>query len=232
MGAKIEKNGRNNEDKELVQQKVPQTDKEIEDYLVRNERLLYDVVHNTVQGKIDPIDFEDYQQMAAIGFIKGIATFDAERPASLGTYCCVCAKNEILMSLRKSNAKCRKTNKMALGYADVYSVRNGDGTRTETEGPTPVYSDENDSLHPPIAAIEDKAETKMLTEKVFEAAGEVLSPEEYRVFCLYYQNERQVDIAKEIGKSQATVSKLTKSAIKKVRDACSDIDTRYDIVGL
>ena len=82
---------------------APKTEDEINDFMYRNRKLIHAVLR-PYRG-LD--DYDDLYQEAAIGFYKGIKTYDPKKGIKLTTYAFACARNQVKMYLRRATAKSR-----------------------------------------------------------------------------------------------------------------------------
>ncbi len=186
-------------------QKYIEGDLEAKHILIeRNLRLVAHVVKKYQQ--LDE-DTEDLISIGTIGLIKAIMTFNPEKNNRLGTYAARCIENEILMMFRAK----KKISKEISLYEPIGTDRDGN----EIQLYDIIESNEIDSY----TKIQLKDNISLLYEKV----ESVLSPRERLVlkmrYGLYNQEEyTQREIANHLGISRSYVSRIEKSAIKKLRD--------------
>ena len=152
-------------------------------------------------------DPEDLISIGTIGLIKAIITFNPDKNNRLGTYAARCIENEILMMLRAK----KKISKEISLYEPIGTDRDGN----EIQLYDIIESEEPDAQ----SKIQLKDNILLLYEKV----ESILSPRERLVlkmrYGLYNQEEyTQREIAKVLGISRSYVSRIEKSAIKKLRD--------------
>lgn len=98
------------EEDPFANQKVPETPEELEEFIIRNYRLIHAVL-KPYRG-LD--EYDDLLQEANIGFLKGIQSYDPNKKVKLTTYAYVCAKNQVKMYLRRSCAKSRSGTVVSL----------------------------------------------------------------------------------------------------------------------
>ena len=186
-------------------QKYIEGDLEAKHILIeRNLRLVAHVMKKYQHLDEDP---EDLISIGTIGLIKAIITFNPEKNNRLGTYAARCIENEILMMLRAK----KKISKEVSLYEPIGTDRDGN----EIQLYDIIESEEPDAQ----SKIQLKDNILLLYEKV----ESVLSPRERLVlkmrYGLYNQEEyTQREIAKLLGISRSYVSRIEKSAIKKLRD--------------
>ena len=84
----------------------------------------------------------------------------------------------------------------------------------------PVYNDDNDSLYI-MDQIHDKtsSDTSWIEEISIKQAIDALSDREKNILSLrFYRGKTQMEVAKEIGISQAQVSRLEKNALTQIKN--------------
>ena len=95
------------EEAELIEQLSRENNLEVRQKLVeRNLRL---VVYIAKKFENTGIGIEDLISIGTIGLMKGVNTFNSDKKIKLATYASRCIENEILMFLRKSKSRNRKT---------------------------------------------------------------------------------------------------------------------------
>lgn len=193
------------EEEQYYLQKYIEGDLEAKHILIeRNLRLVAHVIKKYQYLDEDP---EDLISIGTIGLIKAIITFNPDKNNRLGTYAARCIENEILMMLRAK----KKISKEISLYEPIGTDRDGN----EIQLYDIIESEEPDAQ----SKIQLKDNILLLYEKV----ESILSPRERLVlkmrYGLYNQEEyTQREIAKVLGISRSYVSRIEKSAIKKLRD--------------
>lgn len=148
---------------------------------------------------------EDLISIGTIGLIKAVSTFKSDKNIRLATYASRCIENEILMYFRNQ----KKTAQ------DVYIN-------------DPIDSDKDGNTLTLIDAIADKTDiveeldTKMKLEKLKSILNNTLDSRELEIITLRYGlggiNElTQREIAAKLNISRSYVSRIEKSALKKLR---------------
>ena len=191
---------------------------------------------------------DDLFQVGCIGLIKAVDNFDLSQDVKFSTYAVPMIIGEIRRFLRddthiRVSRSMRDTAFKALRAKEELSrtlsreptaeeIAEKCGTSvTEiiaslnaiTEPVSlyePVYSENGDSLYV-MDQISDKINTdeNWITEIAVNEAIKKLSPREKRILALrYYAGKTQMEVSKEIGISQAQVSRLEKGALNKIRD--------------
>lgn len=184
--------------------RVEKGDNEARNKLVEHNLRL--VAHIVKKYYTNGCEQDDLISIGTIGLIKAISTFKNDKGIRLATYASRCIENEILMHFRNL----KKTSQ------DVYI---SDPIETDKEGNTltliDVIADESD--------IADEIDKKMKLQKLRVIIGGVLDEREYEIIRMRYglsgQKElTQREVAKSLGISRSYVSRIEKSALKKLRD--------------
>ena len=169
-----------------------------DDLITHNLRL---VVYLAKKYESSGVPAEDMISIGTIGLIKAVNTFTPERSIKLATYASRCIGNEILMYLRKSSNRRQE--------ASIDEPLNVDGDGNELLLSDILGSDENQISQ----RLEQDAERAVLRRAV-----DSLSPRERQIMELrYLQGKTQMEVAQEIGISQAQVSRLEKGALSQFR---------------
>jgi RNA polymerase sporulation-specific sigma factor len=148
---------------------------------------------------------EDLISIGTIGLIKAVSTFKSDKNIRLATYASRCIENEILMYFRNQ----KKSSQ------DVYIN-------------DPIDSDKDGNTITLIDAIADKTDiiedldTKMKLEKLRSIINNTLDPRELEIITLRYglgdnRELTQREIAAKLNISRSYVSRIEKSALKKLR---------------
>lgn len=208
-----------------------------------NLRLVLSVVQRFA-GRGESAD--DLFQVGCIGLIKAIDHFDPDLNVRFSTYGVPMIIGEIRRFLRDNNAvrvsrSVRDTAYRAMQAREALQKQLGREPRTDeiarqiglTE-PTvvlamesvvdpvslyePVYTDGGDPLYVMDQLGDDGGEDNWVSGIMFRDTVESLSPRERRIMALRYMaGKTQVEVAREIGISQAQVSRLEKSALDRIR---------------
>ena len=169
------------------------------------ERNLRLVVYVAKRFDSSGVGLEDLISIGAIGLIKAINTFDAEKNIKLATYASRCIENEILMFLRKSASR--------KGEISLDEPLNTDWDGNELLLEDVLGTQEDLILQP----LEDEAERSML-----RTAVDRLSPRERRIITLRYglygcREKTQKEVADDLGISQSYISRLEKRILTRLR---------------
>ena len=168
----------------------------------RNLRLVAHIVKKySYPGK----DVDDLISMGTVGLIKGIDSFDSSKGVRLATYAARCIENEILMLIRN--------NKKTKGEVSLE-----DPIGTDKEGKEislmDVLSSDEDYI---IDIVERRIQIKNLYNKI----DVTLTDREKTVIQMHYglldgNPQTQKEIATVLGISRSYVSRIEKSALKKL----------------
>ena len=218
--------------------------KEARDKLIKgNLRLVLSVIQRfTGRGE----DVDDLFQVGVVGLIKAINNFDLTKEVRFSTYCVPMISGELRRYLRDFNqikvsrslrdlaykamqAKerltaqlCREPNITEI--AEEIEAKREDvviALESVTDPVSlyePVYSDSGDTLYV-LDQISDKNGIEnWLGELSFKDAIQSLGEREKNILYLrFFKGKTQIEVADEIGISQAQVSRLEKSALKHMR---------------
>ena len=152
-------------------------------------------------------DQDDLISVGTIGLIKAIDSFDVSKGSRFATYAGKCLQNEILMYFRAQKK-----------HSSVTSIN--ESVDTDKDGNPLTYLEI-------IASPDDIAESidrKIRLEKIIKAISLVLTEREKRIMMLRYGLNKsgvsyaQRDVAKMLNISRSYVSRIEKSAIKKIRE--------------
>ena len=221
--------------------KVKQGDKDARDKLIRgNLRLVLSVIQKFIPRGENP---DDLFQVGCIGLIKAIDNFDLSRNVRFSTYAVPMISGELRRYLRDNNPIRVSRSMRDLAYKamqakekiilrthkeptvseiakEIGAKRNDVITAMESiSAPLyePVFSDGGDTLYA-LDQIGDKTDDGCwLDEIVLRESINTLNQREKNIlFMRFLQGKTQVEVAEEIGISQAQVSRLEKGAIDRI----------------
>ena len=208
-----------------------------------NLRLVLSVVQRFAQrGE----NLDDLFQVGCIGLIKAIDNFDPAQPVRFSTYGVPMIIGEIRRFLRDNNAlrvsrSLRDTAYRAMQSRETLEKRLGrEPTMDEIAGAAgltrrevtaalesvvepisleePVYSDGGDAMYVIDQVRDPDGEDSWISGLQFRQTVAELTPREKRIMELrYLQGKTQMEVAREIGISQAQVSRLEKGALSQFR---------------
>lgn len=232
-------------EKMILLKKIKETgDKEARDKLIYgNLRLVLSVLQKFMGRGENP---DDLFQVGVIGLIKAIDNFDITLNVRFSTYAVPMISGELRRYLRDNNpirvsrslrdlayksmqAKEKLINKYQKEPSVEEIAKEINATKAEVvlalesiSDPIslyePVYSDSGDTLYI-IDQVGDKSsDTSWLNELSIKEAINLLLPREKKIlFLRFFQGKTQVEVADEIGISQAQVSRLEKGALKRIK---------------
>ncbi|MBO5449131.1 MAG: RNA polymerase sporulation sigma factor SigG [Ruminococcus sp.] len=214
-----------------------------EELIKGNLRLVLSVLQRFT-GRTDSSD--DLFQVGVVGLIKAIDNFDVNLNVKLSTYAVPLISGEIKRYLRDYRAMRVSRSLRDMAYkamqakesyisrmqkeptvdeiAEMIGEKRSDVV-TAMESVTepmslyePVYSDAGDALYI-LDQIGDNYDDKSwLDELTVKDAIKSLMPREKNILYLrFFRGKTQVEVAKEIGISQAQVSRLEKSALERIK---------------
>ena len=224
--------------------KVRQGDEAAREKLIEgNLRLVLSVIQRFVnRGEL----VDDLFQVGCIGLMKAIDNFDISQNVRFSTYAVPMISGELRRYLRDNNPirvsrSLRDLAYKAIQAREILYARNrrectieeiakeiGAKTSdvvTALESITdpvslyePVFSDSGDTLYI-LDQIGDKdSDADWVDELSLKEAINTLLPREKNIlFLRFFQGKTQVEVAKEIGISQAQVSRLEKSALDRIK---------------
>ena len=223
---------KNNQMMELLL-KIKEGDEEARQEFVRgNLRLVLSVIQE-FNNRGENID--DLFQIGCIGLIKAIDNFDLSQNVRFSTYAVPMIIGEIRRYLRDNNPirVSRSLKDIAYKALQVRErlVRNNAKEPTvseiakelELQDPIslfdPVYQDNGDAIFV-MDQVQDKKDTdeNWLQEIALKEAIKKLNSREKLVLDLrFYKGRTQIEVADEIGISQAQVSRIEKNALKNMK---------------
>ena len=151
------------------------------------------------------ICIEDLISIGTIGLIKAVNTFKPDKKIKLATYASRCIENEILMYLRKYNAR-----KSEVSFDEPLNV-DWDGNELLLSD---VLGTENDTVE---ASLEEAAELQLL-----KGAMMRLNKREREIINLRYglegrKEKTQKEVADMLGISQSYISRLEKKIMTRLK---------------
>ena len=235
---------REKEKMELLQ-KVKQGDQAAREKLINgNLRLVLSVIQRFVnRGE----NLDDLFQIGCIGLIKATDNFDISQPVRFSTYAVPMIQGEIRRYLRDfSSVRVSRSQKdiayRAMQIKEQLTNEKGEEPTIEQiaremDMPKskvvlaleaivdplslyePVYSDGGDTIYVMDQIGDKNTDENWLGEIVLKEAIKNLNDREKSILELrFFSGKTQVEVAEEIGISQAQVSRLEKAALTKIKD--------------
>lgn len=213
-------------------------------YIKGNLRLVLSVIRR-FQNSSENAD--DLFQIGCIGLIKAIDNFDTTLQVKFSTYAVPMIIGEIRRYLRDNNSIRVSRSLRDIAYKAIYTRENymkqhlKEPTVTEIaqeigiekemivyaldaiQNPVslfePVYTEGGDTLYV-MDQISDKNKEERWIENLAlrEAMQRLNSREKHIIELRFYEGKTQMEVAQEIGISQAQVSRLEKNALKSMRN--------------
>ena len=233
------------EEKNELFQKIKKGDQEARDTFVKgNLRLVLSVIqrfHNRGENA------DDLFQVGCIGLIKAIDNFDLEQNVQFSTYAVPMIIGEIRRYLRDNNAIRVSRSLKDIAYKALYVKEKLTNTNSREPTVSeiakeldlskeevvfaldaiadpvslfePIYHDGSEAIYV-MDQVRDKKNTdeNWLESIALEEAMKHLNDREKHILTLrFFRGKTQMEVAEEIGISQAQVSRLEKSALKHMR---------------
>ena len=215
-----------------------------EKFIYGNLRLVLSIIQR-FNGRGENID--DLFQVGCVGLIKAIDNFDTSLNVQFSTYAVPMIIGEIRRHLRDNNPitvsrsmrdlaykalqvkeKLLKENQKEPSIEDIAKelgidkeeiVISLDSIQDPISLQEPVYNDDSDNLYVMDQVKDSKNTDELWTENLSlaEAMKKLNSREKSIIARRFFDGRTQMEVAEEIGISQAQVSRLEKSAIERIR---------------
>lgn len=221
--------------------RVKNGDEEAREELISgNLKLVLSVIKSfTNRGE----DINDLFQIGCIGLIKAVDNFDSSLELCFSTYAVPMIAGELRRFLRDNSTVRISRSLRDLAYK-IMQLRNINGElppidemaktlETERENiilalesmqdtvslSEPIYNDGNDSIYLEDHLSDEKNYEEETTNRIsLERALAKLNARERKILQMrFYRSKTQMEIADELGISQAQVSRLEKGALEKIR---------------
>lgn len=192
-------------------------------------------------------NLDDLFQVGCIGLIKSIDHFDVNQNVRFSTYAVPMIIGEIRRYLRDNNSvrvsrSMRDTAYHAMQVREqIQNETNREATIEEIAAKLelpreqivlaleaivdpvslyePVYSDGGDTIYVMDQIGDNSSEKDWIDEILIKESIKNLSPREKRILSMrFMQGKTQMEVANEVGISQAQVSRLEKGAIRKIKE--------------
>lgn len=233
-------------EKEALFARIKEGDEEAKDaYIKGNLRLVLSVIRRFSASSENS---DDLFQIGCIGLIKSIDNFDPSLMVKFSTYAVPMIVGEIRRYLRDNSAmrvsrSLRDTAYKAIYAREGYMKRNlreptineiaseigiakeeivyaMDAIQTPVSLFDPVYTEGGDSLYvmDQISDKKNKEENWVESISLREAVERLGERERHIIKLRFYEGKTQMEVANEVGISQAQVSRLEKGALKAMRN--------------
>ena len=235
-----------NDEKKLLFERIKKGDQEAREiYIKGNLRLVLSVIKRFSSSSENA---DDLFQIGCIGLIKAIDNFDTTLQVKFSTYAVPMIIGEIRRYLRDNNSIRVSRSLRDIAYKAIYTRENymkqhlKEPTVTEIaqeigiekemivyaldaiQNPVslfePVYTEGGDTLYvmDQISDKKNKEERWIENLALREAMQRLNSREKHIIELRFYEGKTQMEVAQEIGISQAQVSRLEKNALKSMRN--------------
>ena len=171
-----------------------QGNKEVFDNIfMQEERQIKDIIKT-----FHHMEYEDLYQVACIGLLKAIKSYDTSKNIKFNSYMYNVVKNEILMTLRNNN-----------------TMKNSNMEEVSTEAQTTDDLTVMDTLKSDVN-IEDEYLIKEEYRELYELIDKYYSKNEMKRNVMYalLREEKQIDVAEKYGISRAYVNKIYQEFVK------------------
>lgn len=234
-----------NSEKEELFDKIDQGDQDArEKFINGNLRLVLSIVQRFGNSGEN---MDDLFQIGCIGLIKALDNFDRSLNVRFSTYAVPMILGEIKRYLRDSSQIRVSRSLRDVAYRAIYAKENYirihqqeptiqeiaqeigiekedivmalDAIQSPVSLYDPVYNDGGDTLYvmDQISDKKNKEENWVEEISISEALKKLPDREKEIVSLRFFKGRTQIEVAKELGISQAQVSRLEKNALKKMR---------------
>lgn len=235
-----------NEEKELLFERIKNGDKEARElYIKGNLRLVLSVIKRFGSSNENA---DDLFQIGCIGLMKAIDNFNTTLNVRFSTYAVPMIIGEIRRYLRDNSAIRVSRSLRDIAYKAIYARENyvkknlKEPTITEIaseigiekeeivyaldaiQSPMslyePVYTDGGDTLYVMDQVSDKKNREENWVENLAlqDAVARLSQREQHIIELRFFEGKTQMEVAEEIGISQAQVSRLEKNALKTMRN--------------
>ena len=234
------------EEKEELFRRIKEGDEEARElYIKGNLRLVLSVIKRFSNNNEN---MDDLFQIGCIGLIKAIDNFDTTLNVKFSTYAVPMIIGEIRRYLRDNNSIRVSRSLRDIAYRAIYAkesymksnlkeptiaeiakeigiekemiVYAMDAIQNPVSLFEPVYTEGGDTLYvmDQISDKKNKEETWVENLSLREAINRLNKRERHIIDLRFYEGKTQMEVAQEIGISQAQVSRLDKNALKTMRN--------------
>lgn len=234
------------EEKEELFRRIKQGDEEARElYIKGNLRLVLSVIKRFSNSSEN---MDDLFQIGCIGLIKAIDNFDTTLNVKFSTYAVPMIVGEIRRYLRDNNSIRVSRSLRDIAYRAIYAKETYIKTNSKEptlaeiaseigiekemvvyamdaiQNPVslfePVYTEGGDTLYvmDQISDKKNKEENWLENISLREAMSRLNRRERHIIDLRFYEGKTQMEVAREIGISQAQVSRLEKNALKSMRN--------------
>lgn len=171
-------------------------------YYQDNIKLIHSAIQQFRGMTNASMDYSDLFQVATVGLLKGLDTYDDAAGTALSTYLVTCMHNQVLYETRPSRSKSRSA--IVVSYEDHMLGKDG----RDMMGVENLDLSDTDYSHPYQPTMEEELEEKDEIRIIHMIMDKYLDETERNLMQMHANGRTQNDIANELGLSQANVSKL------------------------
>ena len=235
-----------NEEKELLFERIKQGDQEARElYIKGNLRLVLSVIRRFGSSNENA---DDLFQIGCVGLIKAIDNFDTTLNVKFSTYAVPMIIGEIRRYFRDNNAIRVSRSLRDIAYKAIYAKENYmrqnlreptimeiaseigidkeeivyalDAIQSPVSLYEPVYTEGGDTLYvmDQVSDKKNKEENWVENLALRDAIHRLNDRERQIIHLRFFEGKTQMEVANEIGISQAQVSRLEKNALKSMRN--------------
>ena len=235
-----------NEEKELLFERIKQGDQEARELYIKGNLLLVLSVIRRFGSSNENAD--DLFQIGCVGLIKAIDNFDTTLNVKFSTYAVPMIIGEIRRYLRDNNAIRVSRSLRDIAYKAIYAKENYmrqnlreptimeiaseigidkeeivyalDAIQSPVSLYEPVYTEGGDTLYvmDQVSDKKNKEENWVENLALRDAIHRLNDRERQIIHLRFFEGKTQMEVANEIGISQAQVSRLEKNALKSMRN--------------
>mgnify|MGYP001025297052 CR=1 FL=1 len=191
-------------------------EKEVEDLIVNNTRLIYVVLKR--YGMFNRTSIDKYYDVGMIGLVRGAKNYDKNKNIKPSTYLTRCIANEILRTIRKEHS----SNRLILEETISLSTPVHDNIYLED-----VVSSDVD--------VYEEVEKQESIKELYEAMKSLTDIErlilEYTFGLFGKEKLKQKDLGNAFNICQGSISRIKLRAIEKLRRLLNDRGTKATIIG-
>ncbi|MFV0518875.1 MAG: RNA polymerase sporulation sigma factor SigG [Lachnospirales bacterium] len=234
-------------EKKILLEKAVNGDKEARDkFLYSNLRLVLSLIQKYI-NRSDKATNDDIFQVGCIGLIKALDNFDLSQGVQFSTYACPMILGEIKRFLRDNNSIRVSRSIREVAYKSLESKERLTKSLDREPTPEEIAKDLGMEKKDVIYALESIVDPISLFEPIFNDNGDSIfvmeqikdeknsdtiwlqnlslkegikslnSREKNIIDLRFFQGKTQIEVANEIGISQAQVSRLERCALKNVK---------------
>ena len=195
------------------------TEDEKTEYYLENKRLIAFALKKI--SKPDGVDFTELEGVGTYGFVKALNTFNKSNGTKFSTYAVKCVLNEVYYFLRKEQKHLMMTDSL-----DEVIASDNNGNKLTI----------GDTISNTVRTGEKSTEEKILLEELRKTLLQCIdclpNDEQYLIIYRYGLDNNiiktQTEIAETLNMSQANISKLEKTCLKKLRTILRKNNYIYD----